>query len=65
MLGKSAVINHTLDRKKMELHPKAFFTKRRRVDGKYLKTCIKFVLFILSRNMMLNKISLEITLKKN
>ena len=26
-------------------HPKPFFTKRRKVDAKYLKTCNKFVLF--------------------
>ena len=31
--------------KKMKLHPKPFFTKRRKVDAKYLKTFIKFVLF--------------------
>ena len=45
MLSKLAVINHTLNGKKMELHPKPFFTKRRKVDAKYLKTCIKYVLF--------------------
>ena len=45
MLGKLAVINHTLNEKKNEMHPKPFFTKRRKVDAKYSKTCNKFVLF--------------------
>ena len=48
------------------MHPKPFFTKRRKVDAKYLKTCNKFVLFILSpTNMMCNKNFLKITYKKN
>ena len=35
------------------------------MDAKYLKTCNKFVLFIVSpKNMMLNKNFLKITLKK-
>ena len=45
MLGKLAVINHTLNGKKNEMHPKPFFTKRRKVDAKYLNTCNKFILF--------------------
>ena len=44
MLGKLPVINHTLNEKN-EMHSKPFFTKTRKVDAKYLKTCNKFVLF--------------------
>ena len=44
MLGKWAVINHTLNGKEKWNAPKNFFTKTRKVGAKYLKTCIKFVL---------------------
>ena len=47
-------------------HPKSLFTKRKKVDAKYLKTCTKVVLFIpFSRNMMFNKTSFKITYRKN
>ena len=37
--------------------PKSFFPKRKKVDAKYLKTCIKFVLFysLLKKDVNLQK----------
>ena len=47
----------------MKLHPKPFFTKRKK--AKFLKTCIKFVLFYSPfRSNDVKKNSFKITLKK-
>ena len=44
--SKSDLLNReNVPKERNEKHPKPFFTKRKKVDGKYIKTCIKFVLY--------------------
>ena len=58
LLDKFAVLDHILKLKKIKLYLK-------KVDAKYLKTCLEFVLFILSsKKMMFNKTSFNRTHKK-